>query len=387
MRAALLDTRFGADLIAREMVLAGVEVVRIGRVHYNEQVPWCATVRNVDYSSQAQVLDIAREMNISLAVSGSTDLSFSATMSLNTALKNFMLGTNFRWEHAVDKRYLQKTLYDAEIPSPRFFQTRPGEEEYFQLHDGQLMIKPADAYSGRGVTKVDAGDPTALFNAVKAAEQVSPSGVAIVQEWIPGDLYSLSCLVEGYRVIDCNVVREFGLRSPWTVDASFVTSALDSLCPTLIDHAEKISHSIGLDRGLLHAQFISDGKAISFLEVFHRMPGDLYGALIELSVGPGYLSNYTRAFLGEGLSSPKSPGRPKAILRLTLPRANPVTSGGVNAVISKYDLEEINVNEHFAVRSTHRDDTAKRQVVFLKSNTPLELMPALFVELGEILRV
>ena len=386
MRAALLDTQFGSDLIAREMVRAGVEVIRIGRIQKTELIPWCTSARDIDYSSRAEVLEIVRETGITTAVSGSTDLSFCATMSLNRTLGKSLFGLNFQWEHAIDKNVLQQTLSDAGIPIPMSFEASAGGTQSLEPRSGLLIVKPADAFSGRGVTKVAADNLLAVQKALKSAEQASPSGAAVIQEWIPGDLFSLSCLVEHSRVVDFHVVREYGLRNPWAVDASFVTAALDGLASTLRGYAHKIAHSIGLERGLLHAQFISDGASVSFLEVFHRMPGDLYGALIELSEGPGYVSNYTNAFLGKSISASKQPERRTPVLRLTLPRTLTIVSGPLEQIISEYQLEAIDLNDYFAVRSEHPSTASGRQVIFLKSKTPFEQLPSLFVELGEILR-
>jgi hypothetical protein len=56
---------------------------------------------------------------------------------------------------------------------------------------------------------------------------------------------------------------------------------------------------LNLTDGLVHTQFISDGKSFWLIEVTRRCPGDLYSKLIEYSTGFPYAEYYSRPFINQ----------------------------------------------------------------------------------------
>lgn len=85
----------------------------------------------------------------------------------------------------------------------------------------------------------------------------------------------------------------------------------------LIAHLELVD-------GLLHTQFISDGTEFWVVECMRRCPGDLYGGLLERSLGIDYTDLFVQPYIGESLRYLKPEQRPRFIGRHTISFSEPL---------------------------------------------------------------
>lgn len=163
-----------------------------------------------------------------------------------------------------------------------------------------LLVKPADSFSGRGVTKVL--EVSGLGAAVDIARQNSRSGEIVLEEFVDGDLHSHSAFIYNREIIADFFVDEFCSIYPYQVDCSnhpsrLVTAVQSAVRETIAQLVKKLD----LQDGLLHTQFISNGEQYWIIECMRRCPGDLYGSLIERSTGISYMEYFVRPFLGESI--------------------------------------------------------------------------------------
>ncbi len=101
---------------------------------------------------------------------------------------------------ATDKARMRAVLAAAGLPVPRFTAIRDTGELDRSCRDlaFPLVVKPADSMGARGVRRVN--DPTLLKEAVEQALPFSRSGTAIVEEFIPGQEFSLDAIVVDGKV-------------------------------------------------------------------------------------------------------------------------------------------------------------------------------------------
>jgi formate-dependent phosphoribosylglycinamide formyltransferase (GAR transformylase) len=198
------------------------------------------------------------------------------------------------------------------IPVPRVYSAEGIEFEW------PVIVKPVDAFSGRGVTRLDIGDASELAAAVMKARAASPSQKAIVEQFVEGQLYSHSAFLQNGRVAKDFIVIEYGTANPFAVDTSWVTTSFPAAVLARIrNDVALLAGALGLRNGLFHTQFIVRGDCYWFIEVTRRCPGDLYALLIEFSTGFPYGYAYAAPFIGE-LLPPYRPSESRSILRHTV---------------------------------------------------------------------
>lgn len=296
-RVLLLDTSFAALPIHDWLLEEGYEVWTIGNrpkdvlaqrdpTHYLQN----------DYSDPDLVQRYIDQLSIQYVVPGCTDLS------IETAQRIHVPGTRFddaeTYRKLADKITFRALCAELDLPSPR--------QVPMDLlpSPGRFIAKPTDAFSGHGISIFNGEDLASADQALSAARLASRTGEALVENYVEGQLYSYSCFLEAQDVIDGVIVKENGAVTPYAVDISHV--CLDFLVEglnILNKSIQKLARHLKLVDGLLHIQFIWDGKTPWLIELSRRCPGDLYPRLVELSTGMRHAARYAAYFVGKRLSS------------------------------------------------------------------------------------
>ena len=149
-----------------------------------------------------------------------------------------------------------------------------------------LVVKPVDAYSSKGVRKVDNLDELKQYYA--EAQRISRSGGVIVEEFFQGEEISVDAFVvngkakiltvsNSEKVKDKN--RFVIFRGRYPVNASKVV--LDKIQ----DIAQKIADGFGLVNSPLLIQLLNNGEDVSVLEFCARTGGNMKWLLIKYSCG------------------------------------------------------------------------------------------------------
>jgi len=189
-----------------------------------------------------------------------------------------------------------------------------------------LIVKPVDAFSGKGVTILKSPDEEGLDSAIALAKEASPSKDFLIEDFVEGQLFSHSAFLQDHHVKHDFVVREDGTVNPFVVDTSCVEwSFPETLQSRIRDCIETISSQLGLVDGLIHTQFILKDEKFWLIELTRRCPGDLYSQLIELSSGYSYAKNYASSFLGGQFIKTTSTKFQQRIMRHTITVNNACT--------------------------------------------------------------
>jgi formate-dependent phosphoribosylglycinamide formyltransferase (GAR transformylase) len=208
-------------------------------------------------------------------------------------------------------------------PAPKATWVKAGEP--FSLPEARfpLLVKPVDSFSGRGVTKVQ--DAAELDAAVGAAVDASRSGRAVIENFVDGELYSHSAFVCNGKVALDFFVDEFCTVYPYQVNCSNHPSKLSEGVRSRVRGAmNELIAMLGLVDGLLHTQFICNGADFWIIECMRRCPGDLYGGLIERSLGIDYTDLFVQPYIGEALRLTPGVTAPRFIGRHTISLTEPL---------------------------------------------------------------
>ena len=310
MRVLLLDTAFGSAPIYDFLVHAGHDVWVMGN-RPNDVVARRAGANWIeqDYSRFTAVEHHVRRLGIERVVPGCTDVSIEICSQLNVVAD--LRDSTEANKSLGDKGRFRAICQQIELPAPRLV-----EESAFPL-PGQFISKPVDSFSGRGISVFDGSDLPEVRHCIDVARQASPTSRVLIENFIPGDLYSCSAFVEKHNLTEGFFVREGSSVNPFAVDTSYVVRDLPpKTMRVLREGLERLCAFLKLKDGLLHTQFILREKQPAIVEVSRRCPGDLYPLLIEYTTGFPYAAKYASYFLGERITGRRQTRR--HILRHTV---------------------------------------------------------------------
>lgn len=315
----LVDTGFTAAMLLAELERAGHEVWVMGQNPQDclaKAAPHYIQANYADLSAVQRVID---EYQIERVIPGCNDVSYEVCAALKRANPTRIVGVDDAETLAIltQKKRFREFAHQNHLSSPRFF-----APETLSAADLPVIIKPVDAFSGRGVSVVE--DLAALPAALAAARAASRCGEVIIESFIDGDLYSHSAFLSAGKITQDFFVAEFCTENPFAVDTSFVVWDFPADKKLKIRaEIEKIAQLLALEDGLIHTQFILNASGFVMIEITRRCPGDLYAHLIQQSSGFAYVAHYLASFLGQTLPPP-SEVEPRFVLRKTLTQ----TSGG-----------------------------------------------------------
>jgi biotin carboxylase len=293
-RVLLLDTNVSSAPIHRYLIEVGYEVYVAGRNPNDFLAKAAPNYINLDYSDVEATLALVEQLEARYLVPGCNDLSYE-TCAAVSARRPFP---------GIDSVEVVRTLGNKQsfrryaalnnISAPRQI------AEADAIAGCPVIIKPVDAYSGRGVTALKAPTADEIATALAFAKTFSTTGACLIEEFVEGQLYSHTAFLGEDGVVTDFIVEEHGSINPFTVDTSCLVPEFD---PTLLRKVraaiEKVACDLKLTSGLIHTQFIANDERFWIIEITRRCPGDLYSLLISLSTGFDYAENYARPFIGK----------------------------------------------------------------------------------------
>lgn len=295
-KVLLVDTNFSSGPIYEELVLMGHDVHVVGNNPNDCLAKVSSNYWNLNYADTDALSALVEEKKFDYLVPGCTDRSYISCTAIN--------GGRFPGLDQVDacetifnKGKFRLLADRLGLPIPKRFSLDQNPSCW------PIIVKPVDAFSGKGITVLQEGDKPTLEHALKRAREASPTGECLIEQFVDGQLYSHTTFLKDGKVVQDFIVKEDSTVNPFVVDTSRVLQGTPSnLLLRLRDCVENIAKELMLADGLLHTQFVSDGDDFWLIETTRRCPGDLYSQLIELTTGYPYARSYALPFLGESIS-------------------------------------------------------------------------------------
>ena len=294
--ALLLDTNFSAAPLKMALQNLSMEVMVVGANPADALAKSGVGYIQADYSDVAVLANVIEDVSPNFVIPGCNDVSYESYCAL-AAQPGLQLPTT---DHpSLVSRLHNKAEFRAlcaacGISAPILYD----EEESATANNAPLIVKPTDAFSGRGVTVLHERDPEALVEAIRVARDCSREQKCIVEQFVLGQLHSYSAFLHEGEVYAGFLVKEFSFSDPFSVDTSYVVRDSD-LESQIATEVKKIVDALEIKQGLIHTQFIQSGADVYLIEVTRRCPGDLYAELIRLSTGFNYAQAYVASFVGE----------------------------------------------------------------------------------------
>lgn len=178
-----------------------------------------------------------------------------------------------------------------------------------------LIVKPVDAYSSRGVKRVNT--PQELPAAFEDAVTVSRTNTAVVEEFVTGDELSADIYIEGgaAHVLCVSKLDKIGENGRFVIYRGTYPADISPQVYDLIqDTAQKIAAGFHLTDTPMLIQMITDGERISVVEFCARTGGGVKFRLIKRATGFDVVKAVADLTLGQKPHVELVPGKQKYII-------------------------------------------------------------------------
>ncbi|MFN4327189.1 MAG: acetyl-CoA carboxylase biotin carboxylase subunit family protein [Azonexus sp.] len=312
-KVLLVDTNLSSSPIYKFLVSEGYSVAVIGgnpNDYLARSAPWYI---EGDYSDNKFLESVVDEHLFDYIVPGCNDRSYHACAELNCH-KNFPGVDSLKVTEIINNKRKFRAFAEVNgLPVPKVY-----EPDACPLNR-PLIVKPVDAFSGRGVTILKMPTESNIYDAINYANQASVTSSCVIEDYVSGQLFSHSCFISSQKILFDFVVEEHGTANPFVVDTSRVIWNFPSeVLQRIRSSIQLMAGVLGLVDGLVHTQFMFDGGSFWLIEVTRRCPGDLYSQLIEMATGFPYAEYYARKFVDLDYPRIDQNARCKFVMRHTM---------------------------------------------------------------------
>jgi biotin carboxylase len=295
----LVDAGFSARPLKLSLEAAGYRVHTVGARATDALAAENPNHHLVDYSRYDELSRLIDRVKPVQILPGCTDISYEMCCELTAkgVITGFEGVDTLR--QLQDKSAFRDLCQRCNVPAPRKFNSVEGA-----LSGAcPIIIKPSDAFSGKGITVLQKPSKIKIESALSLAKSVSRSKTVVFEEFISGQLFSFSAFLSKGEVARSFSVIEFGFVNPLVVDTSYVVGA-GEVERLLSSYTKLLCADLGITEGLFHIQYILTEEGPFLIEVTRRCPGDLYCELIRRATGFDYAAGFVSAFLTASQFSP-----------------------------------------------------------------------------------
>jgi glutathione synthase/RimK-type ligase-like ATP-grasp enzyme len=297
-KVLLLDTNVSSFPIYNFLDSCGYEVTVVGTNPKDYLAKYAKQYIQADYSNYEVLAEILDTYKFDSVIPGCNDISYFAAAKANE-LKGFYGIDSFYTTNIINnKSEFRNFALSNNISVPKVLTL-----DQAITSNETIIIKPTDAYSGRGVSVINDITNNRKKLIIESTEQAisfSKTGNYVIEEYIEGQLYSHTAFLFNNKIYADFIVIENCSSNKFTVDTSYIDYEFpENIKNNIRKDIESMSSILDLKNGLIHTQLIKTKDSFKIVEVTRRCPGDLYSLLIEKSTGFEYTKNYVMPFLNE----------------------------------------------------------------------------------------
>lgn len=311
-KVLLVDTNFSSGPIYRELLAMGHDVHVVGNNPGDYLAKVSPNYWKLDYADTDALATLIDQQGYEFLVPGCTDRSYLSCVAVGAG-RFPGLDRADACDAIFNKANFRRLVERLGLPAPACLAPDELPARW------PVIVKPVDAFSGKGITVLRVGDAQGFRQAIATARAASRGGEHLVETFVEGQLYSHSAFLLDGRVAQDFLVQENSTANPFVVDTSRIVAEVPAGMLEQLHHcAESIATELGLVDGLLHTQFIGADNALWLIETTRRCPGDLYSQLIELTTNYPYARSYVQPFLGDSIDGNLGELRCDPIMRHTI---------------------------------------------------------------------
>lgn len=248
-----------------------------------------------------QILQKCREIGIDGICTIASDL---AAVTVNYVAEQMGLpGNGMRCcEKSTNKHKMREAFQAAGDPSPRSVLIGPNMDlSALAGMQYPLIVKPTDRSGSRGITEVRR--PAGLPAAIARAREQSFERMALVEEFVQGQEYSVECISwQGTHHL-LQITLKYTTGAPMYIETGHMEPA--PLTPVLQEQVRQVVFhaldTLEIKNGASHSELkIDAGGQIRLIEIGGRMGGDCIGShLVPYTTGLDYVGMVVQIALGQ----------------------------------------------------------------------------------------
>lgn len=274
-----------------QAALIGELKVRGYRTLLADMNPDCYAAKLADEFHKVSAMDfdaleqLAREQQVDMILTACADQILLAETYLCEKLGMRSYISYETAKKVSDKKAMKDIFARHGIPTSRHVMLAGYSEQAIAHLRYPLVVKPADAYSSRGVRKCSS--PEEVREYLGRAIEISRTKTAIVEEYLEGQELTAEFFVrEGKAALLCCGSKEKLKDGRFVSYGSIYPSAVsDELRLRIVEVGQMIADAFGLVNSPMLVQFITDGKEAYVLEACARTGGFIKHEIVRRMSG------------------------------------------------------------------------------------------------------
>ena len=252
----------------------------------------------ISVSEREKILEKCREIGVCAVCTITSD--FAAPVA-DFVARNMGLACNPQEAEVLarDKYRMRTAFKKAGLYTPHFVKTDKNAD--LTGFTFPVIVKPTDAWSSKGITRVDCEKD--IESAIAYAAQYSTDNCAIIEEFMEGPEYSAECICYNGESCVLAFTQKETTGYPHYVETGHKQPA--DISESVRERAKaviaKALSALQIRNGAAHAEFkVLPSGEIGIIEIGARMGGDYIGTyLTKLSTGTDYVKMVIDVALGK----------------------------------------------------------------------------------------
>ncbi len=246
------------------------------------------------------IRELAKEQKVDFLITVCADQVLEVVAQVSEELK-LPCYIDFATAKNVSKKsYMKKIFWDNGVPTSKYVIMDTLDMEKIKHLEYPLIVKPVDAYSSRGVCKIN--KPEELADAFENAKNISRTKTAIVEEFVDGEEISVDVYVEDGKahILCLTNLYKIGEDGKFVINRSCIPADISENIRSQIEEAsQKIADAFGLKNTPMLVQLISTDEKISVVEFCARTGGGIKFLMIKKETGFDVVKAVVDLTLGE----------------------------------------------------------------------------------------
>lgn len=272
--------------LIQELRERGVETILVDGSPTPVALPYPDKFYNVDIFDIQSVKNIAVKEQVDFLITVCADQVLLVVAQISEKLGLPWYIDYETAKRVSDKELMKKVFVENGIPTSQYVVMDELEIEKTRHLQYPLIVKPVDAYSSKGVKKVQNEDELKI--AFEEAKNISRSKNAVVEEFFEGeeisvDLFVVDGVAHVLLISNSDKVKDdehFAIfRGRYPVHAS------EAIRDEVAKVSQKIADAFGIKNAPMLVQMLTDGKRVTVLEFCARTGGAMKWLLIQHASG------------------------------------------------------------------------------------------------------